>query len=94
MHTDISIDIVPIANDPLIPIVPISYRCFMHTAPERVDELEESVWSAVRRKNESQDQDCQERRCTTELHGGDLGPTSTPHRSGIKTKKKKLTSRT
>ena len=27
--------IVPIANDPLGAIVPISYRCFMHTAPGR-----------------------------------------------------------
>ena len=31
--------------------------------------------------------DCQERRCTTELHGDDYRPTSTPHRSGIKMKK-------
>ena len=28
-------------------------------------------------------------RCTTELHGGDYCPISTPHRSGIKMKKKK-----
>ena len=28
------------------------------------------------------------RRCTTELHGGDYHPTSTPHRSGIKMRKK------
>ena len=34
--------------------------------------------------------DCQERRCTTELHGGDHRPISTPHRSGIKMKKKRL----
>ena len=32
--------------------------------------------------------DCQERRCATELHGGDYRPISTPHRSGIKMKKK------
>ena len=28
------------------------------------------------------------RRCTTELHGSDYHPTSTPHRSGIKMRKK------
>ena len=33
--------------------------------------------------------DWQERRRTTELHGDDYRPISTPHRSGIKTKKKK-----
>ena len=33
--------------------------------------------------------DCQERRCTIELHGGDYRPISTPHRSGIQMKKKK-----
>ena len=27
-------------------------------------------------------------RCTTELHGGDYRPISTPHRSGIKMKKR------
>ena len=36
MHTEyrhLNRLIVPIANDLLGPIVPISYRCFMHTAP-------------------------------------------------------------
>ena len=32
--------------------------------------------------------DCQERRCSTELHGGDYRPMSTTRRSGIKTEKK------
>ena len=33
------------------------------------------------------------KRCTTELHGGDYRPISTPHRSGITMKKKILSSR-
>ena len=38
--------------------------------------------------------DPREERCTTELHGGDNRPISTPRRSGIKMKKKKKTHKT
>ena len=62
------------------------YRHVMRRAEEYAGK---SVMVGLRERR-SERRNCQERRCTIELHGGDYRPISTPHRIGRKMKKKLL----
>ena len=71
-----------------VPDLPYLYTYSNESTGEKED-LREDGWTKYVRMT-SKRRGCRLMMCTTVLHGGVCHRTSTPHKSGIKTKEKKI----